>query len=124
VGALTYRANLANKFYLGEVPPQSASSETGPEYAAINANPVDMCSVWAEGTLNGQPAAAHIWTVQACTVYRFPLEFLPSKFHFFDGTSPRIRYSDGQHEWSPTRNAVPESGGTIDTFTFESAGCA
>ena len=123
VGELAYRSTHASKFFLGEVPP-SLGQGPGPEYAAINANPIDIYSVWVEGKLNDVPAIARIWTVQACTGYRFPLEFEPNVLYFFDGTNSWIRRSDGELVWTPDKKPVPSAGDNIETYTFDAAGCA
>jgi hypothetical protein len=118
-----YIAALASKFYLGEVP-RSQGQGKGPELAAINANPVDIYAVWVDGTLNGSPGIIRIWTVQACTGYRFPIGYAADKVYFFDGTNSWIRSSDGQLTRSPERNPVPETASPLEAQTFSASGCA
>jgi hypothetical protein len=122
VSETAYTSALASKFYLGEVPP-SEGQGPGPELAAINANPVDMYEVWVRGTLNGEPADARIWTIQACTGYKFPDGYQPDLLHFFDGTNSWTRRIDGQLTRSNSRNPVPSTG-AIETTTFSASGCA
>lgn len=122
VSESAYTSAHASKFYLGEVPP--SEGETAGQLAAINANPIDIYQVWVEGTLNGEPAVARIWTVQACTGYRFPSGYQPDLLYFFDGTNWWTRSSDGQLTRSTSKNPVPATGSSVDTYTFKSSGCA
>ncbi|MDR6559823.1 hypothetical protein J2809_004206 [Arthrobacter pascens] len=120
-----YISAHASRFFLGEVPPgQRQGTGPGPELAAINANPIDIYAVWVEGTLDGKQEIVRIWTVQACTGYRFPAGYAPNKLYFSDGTNSWIRSSDGQLSRSPERNPVPETDSGLETHTFNASGCA